>query len=923
MVSISQLRQNIQTARQTAKKRKKEGKEAEEKLIEARKKLPQYKSQRALRQTYSGLKGREQRRKIGKADVSIQEKQKQTKKFLQAVAGYEKQVEESEKQLEEYLKTPSGKLQYAKEQGLKPVRYEYRRYARGYALEAIPVYATPYGEVVDEQYWAKYVKGQAKAEAVSMGFKGTEEMQEAIAYGKALGGNVFVTDTGRRVAVTSKGVESLNEQLSQDIAAGKSDSYIKKTYGVDLKRPVSDIIAVKELKMSVKDFPPQDRAAISSLSLQKGDTGLNITGTSKGNVTNVSSRVLPRADSGTSKIQSIRDYFGNLVSDIGKGFGIGDEKAAKISGQSVVSAYEPTEFTNLKLVETKQTPIERIRDFSSSVAAQTSAEQVLGVGNVRVSGSDIIKDVINPIVISPSLTFFQGGYEWQKKLEQGFQEKDKALYEKYPSLSKVIPQSKNIAESGYEYNQTYSNLLSGSGESRTSGGVSDLPGIVRKGFYDVGSLYRKGAEKVRVDLLGGQPLSEEGKKAVDIAAGNIFLGTFFSPLMETGATTKQKIAKQISKSKFESLSKLVDDVAKDVLKEKSQAGKLRVISEYATKYKMKPKDVKDLINILENQYSIPITSQRVVIGQEPLSRTNILTQTESTPVTISVEVPGQIKGAGTIFGGGSIFDTGVKPQNVRTTEFQEVGLLGNVKQTNFLTGNVIGERLSEAQNNLLDVKTKQQQESLSKIDQAIKQDQKLNQKLLSGLIQTPRLQQQTKQKEEQLQSPKQELKLRQGLITGLVSAVTTTQKARTTQEPRQKIGQPKKRPEPKRPFKPTFLDLGKGKEKKRTAKGIIGEAFKVFARKKGVDIEVGEARTEEEAFELLGKKLKGTLRASGFVTRAGQKVKPTEFGSEFRKSKLDPFRVVQKKTKRLSARPETREIQFFRKKRKAKGKGWF
>ena len=37
------------------------------------------------------------------------------------------------------------------------------------------------------------------------------------------------------------------------------------------------------------------------------------------------------------------------------------------------------------------------------------------------------------------------------------------------------------------------------------------------------------------------------------------------------------------------------------------------------------------------------------------------------------------------------------------------------------------------------------------------------------------------------------------------------------------------------------------------------------------------------------------------------------FGSEFRPSKVDPFKVIQKKEKRLGRKRETEEIQFFRK----------
>jgi len=40
------------------------------------------------------------------------------------------------------------------------------------------------------------------------------------------------------------------------------------------------------------------------------------------------------------------------------------------------------------------------------------------------------------------------------------------------------------------------------------------------------------------------------------------------------------------------------------------------------------------------------------------------------------------------------------------------------------------------------------------------------------------------------------------------------------------------------------------------------------------------------------------------------------FGQRFRPSKVDPFRIVEKKEFRLSKQPEVKEIQFFKKKGK-------
>jgi hypothetical protein len=98
----------------------------------------------------------------------------------------------------------------------------------------------------------------------------------------------------------------------------------------------------------------------------------------------------------------------------------------------------------------------------------------------------------------------------------------------------------------------------------------------------------------------------------------------------------------------------------------------------------------------------------------------------------------------------------------------------------------------------------------------------------------------------------------------------------------------------------------------------LKDLFKVYAKTKGVDIEIGKAKTSKEAFKLLDKKLKGTLRASGFVTKKGEKIKPLSFGKEYRAAKSDAFRVVQKRTFRLGTSGEVKEIKKAKKTSKKK-----
>jgi len=107
-------------------------------------------------------------------------------------------------------------------------------------------------------------------------------------------------------------------------------------------------------------------------------------------------------------------------------------------------------------------------------------------------------------------------------------------------------------------------------------------------------------------------------------------------------------------------------------------------------------------------------------------------------------------------------------------------------------------------------------------------------------------------------------------------------------------------------------------EKQKTKPASMAD-FKVFARRFGVDKEIGTFQTKEAAKGKLFTRLTKTLAASGYITKGKTKLKVSDLGTlkeGFRKSKIDVFRVVEKKPKRLKKGTfETEEIKLF------KGKG--
>ena len=163
------------------------------------------------------------------------------------------------------------------------------------------------------------------------------------------------------------------------------------------------------------------------------------------------------------------------------------------------------------------------------------------------------------------------------------------------------------------------------------------------------------------------------------------------------------------------------------------------------------------------------------------------------------------------------------------------------------------------------------------------------------------------QKEIQVQQPALKLfeRLKQEQVTKQVQKTQQITRQQEIQRPR----------EPRTPRVPR-IRLFKEKPKERTAKETLEDIYEVFVRKKGQDISIGEFEGLGKAKTELFGELRKSLRAGGYVTKGGEKVKLELFGTEFRPSKRDSFRAIQPKTKRLSAKSEVSEIQFLKGKRK-------
>jgi hypothetical protein len=173
----------------------------------------------------------------------------------------------------------------------------------------------------------------------------------------------------------------------------------------------------------------------------------------------------------------------------------------------------------------------------------------------------------------------------------------------------------------------------------------------------------------------------------------------------------------------------------------------------------------------------------------------------------------------------------------------------------------------------------------------IKTDLRLNLKL------QPRLEQKLNLKLNQKLQQKLQQKISQKLETKLSNKISTRTSPRTPKIP--KIVMPKT-PSDK------VSSLGKTSESE----------YEVFLRKQGKDISLGKKQTKKGAEELLVSKLRSSLAASGYLETGGEKLKVSSLNVnpyEFTQSKREEYRLVQRREKRLSAKPETKEIQYFKK----------
>lgn len=486
----------------------------------------------------------------------------------------------------------------------------------------------------------------------------------------------------------------------------------------------------------------------------------------------------------------------------------------------------------------------------------------------------------------PLVKFLGEEYGWQKKMLGKASEIKKRDYERF----KDVPFFKNFVSDKQglkpnEYRQAVNQA--------TFGGLyksGNAPALLLKGFQTGGEKYFNAIDVGRTKVFGGKPTSPDFKKLGGELLGEVGLWTFFTPLISSGeAGTEQvevpvKRVKKINLSKFKALEDFYAQVESEIIQKESGMEQTKYLYDLYNKYFKDKVDGKDafykLVKALTDReiYKIPIEITSTPIEEIPV-----------------VDLPAYMKAVGET---GATLSLSSLSLNNRFANVGKMGSAVNINQGNQFTD--IGKIWTTPA-----PKEKTISKALSKTASGLALG------ILSGLKETTG--QQNKQTTEQpsaqsnAQSSAQSSAQRSAQRNAQSNAQQMQQllglKQSSEQQSKQKTQQ-----RYKQEFGKFFLPRVYSPKisKKVNAMGGL-DLFGVYGKRRGRDILLGLQPKKTQAENQLRSFLKGTLGASGFITKGKKPIK-IDLGMEFRPAKRQPLRVVQKRKYRLGTRAEVAEI---------------
>jgi len=309
---------------------------------------------------------------------------------------------------------------------------------------------------------------------------------------------------------------------------------------------------------------------------------------------------------------------------------------------------------------------------------------------------------------------------------------------------------------------------------------------------------------------------------------------------------------------------------------------------------------KEPISTIETETLRPVSEIATKTTIETLPQTTISTTPFAPVVVVKKEATGLIGLGETRFTGvvpgGRMGELGVGETRfgdlgVAGTRFGDLGLGGTLTGVGEL-GGVTGRRKPKERTETVKKGVEEEKEiDISKI----KSGEDILSKQPSKQKEALRTKQKQKQKQTTAQLQSQLLKQRLAIETGT--------------------------PVPPPPI--TFPDLPTALAKVKKVMKEKPRIFEAFVTKFGEEVSIGIFPTKRKARKELIGELTTTIRAGGFITKDKKKLRFGELGitsPAFRPSKIDPFKVIQKKEKRLARPTEAQEIQYFRKKKGLKKK---
>ncbi len=271
--------------------------------------------------------------------------------------------------------------------------------------------------------------------------------------------------------------------------------------------------------------------------------------------------------------------------------------------------------------------------------------------------------------------------------------------------------------------------------------------IIRKASRDTGKGYLKGIDTALVQITGKAPMTEGQLQRWGDFFGETGLFLFFSPVFKTGAYKKQTktTQKQISKKKFDKISKKLGALERKIANQKTLKAQLRILKDIKAQLKT-PEARADFEKFLQSLMDkgiiiLPKYDISSPIAKKVAEQAIMFTKAPQIPTSvvvaglISAEAVKQVSYFGTL---------GFRTKEARQLQKEQQKLLQLNKQVQKQQ-----QKVSQA------TTQSQKQFQQQKLSQLQKQLQRQSQKYLSAQLQLQRQVQRTKQTQKTKQQQRQ------------------------------------------------------------------------------------------------------------------------------------------------------------------------